>query len=61
LRQVPGKCDTSIKLLRHLALFHGASLRLCPVFFNGKMILPRQQPDNLASKVTAVLAGASLR
>ena len=58
--RVPSECNTGIKLLQRLAFLHHASLRLCPVFFDGKMILPREGPGDVASKVEAVLAGSSL-
>lgn len=58
--RVPRECNTGIKLLQRLAFFHRTSLNLCPVFFNGKMILPREGPGDLASKVAAMLAGSNL-
>jgi hypothetical protein len=57
---VPRECNTGIKLLQRLAFHHHASLRLCPVFFNGKMILPGEGPDDVVSKVATVLAGPNL-
>jgi hypothetical protein len=60
LRRVPSECNTGIKLLQRLAFLHRASLRLCPVFFNGKMILPREGPGDLAAKVDSMLAGSHL-
>lgn len=58
--RVPRECNTGSKLLQHLAFFHRTSLRLCPVFFNGKMILPREGPGDVASKVDTMLAGSNL-
>ena len=58
--QIPSECNTGIKLLRSLACFHRTSLRLCPVFFNGKMILPGEEPDDAANKVATMLAGTTL-
>ena len=58
--RVPRECNTGIKLLQHLASLHRASLNLCPVFFNGKMILSREGPGDLASKVDTMLAGPNL-
>jgi hypothetical protein len=58
--RVPSEGITGIKLLQRLAFLHRASLRLCPVFFNGKMILPREGPGDVVSKVDAMLAGSSL-
>jgi hypothetical protein len=60
LRRIPSECNTGIKLLQRLAFFHRASLRLCPVFFDGKMILPREGPDDLGCKVATMLAGSNL-
>ena len=58
--RVPRECNTGIKLLQRLAFFHRTSLNLCPVFFNGKMILPREGSDDAAGKVTVMLAGPNL-
>jgi hypothetical protein len=58
--RVPSECNTGIKLLQRLAFFHRTSLDLCPVFFNGKMILSREGSDDLACKVAAMLAGSNL-
>lgn len=58
--RVPRECNTGIKLLQRLAFLHRTSLRLCPVFFNGKMILPGEGPGDVASKVATMLAGSSL-
>lgn len=60
MRWVPGECNTGIKLLQRLTLLHRTSLRLCPVFFNGKMILPGEGPDDVVSKVATMLAGPNL-
>ena len=60
MRRIPSECNTGIKLLQRLAFFHRASLRLCPVFFDGKMILPREGPGDLASKVAPMLAGPNV-
>jgi hypothetical protein len=60
LRRVPGECSTGIKLLQRLAFLHRTSLRLCPVFFNGKMILPGEGPGDVVSKVATMLAGSNL-
>jgi len=58
--RIPGECNTGIKLLQRLAFFHRTSLNLCPVFFNGKMILPREGPGDLARKIESMLAGSNL-
>ena len=58
--RVPRECNTGIKLLQHLASLHRTSLNLCPVFFNGKMILSREGPGDLASKVATMLARPNL-
>jgi hypothetical protein len=58
--RVPRECSTGIKLLQRLAFFHHVSLRLCPVFFNGRMILPGEGPGVAAPKVDAMLAGSNL-
>jgi hypothetical protein len=58
--RVPSECNTGIKLLQRLAFFHRTSLDLCPVFFNGKMILPREGPDDAAGKVATMLAESNL-
>ena len=58
--RVPRECNTGIKLLRRLAFFRRTSLNLCPVFFNGKMILPREEPGDVANKVDTMLAGPNL-
>lgn len=55
-----GECITGIKLLQRLAFLRRTSLRLCPVFFNGKMILPGEGSDVVAGKVTIMLAGPNL-
>jgi hypothetical protein len=60
LRRVPDECNTGIKLLQRLAFLDRESLRLCPVFFNGKMMLPREGPDAVAGKVAAMLAESNL-
>lgn len=57
--RVPRECNTGIKLLQRLAFFHRTSLNLCPVFFNGKMILPREGPGDLARKIDSMLAGSN--
>lgn len=53
-----GECITGIKLLQRLAFLSPPSLRLCPVFFNDKMILSGDEPA--AGKVTIMLAGPNL-
>jgi hypothetical protein len=58
--RVPRECNTGIKLLQRLAFFHRTSLNLCPVFFNGKMILSREGPGDLARKVDTMLAKPNL-
>jgi hypothetical protein len=60
LRRVPDQCNTGIKLLQRLAFLDRASLRLCPVFFNGKMVLPGEGPGDLAGKVVTMLAESNL-
>jgi hypothetical protein len=60
LRRVPDECNTGIKLLQRLLFLDYSSLRLCPVFFNGKMILPGQGRGDLAGRVAAMLAEANL-
>jgi hypothetical protein len=55
-----GECITGIKLLQRLAFLSRTSLRLCPVFFNDKMILPGEGPEVAAGKVTIMLAGPNL-
>jgi hypothetical protein len=57
--RVPRECNTGIKLLQRLAFFHRTSLNLCPVLFNGKMILPREGPGDLARKIDSMLAGSN--
>jgi hypothetical protein len=58
LRPIPRECNTGIQLLQRLAFLHPASLRLCPVFFDGEMILPGEGPDDAAAKVATLLAGS---
>jgi len=61
LRRVPRECNTAIKLLQRLAFLRRTSLRLCPVFFDGKIILAGEGPGNVADKVDALLAGSNLQ
>ena len=58
--RVPSECNTGLKLLQRLAFFRRTSLNLCPVFFDGKMILPREGPGDVASKIATMLAGPNL-
>ena len=58
--RVPRECNTGIKLLQRLAFLDRASLRLCPVFFDGKVILPRVGPGDAAGKVDSMLAESNL-
>ncbi len=60
MRPIPCECNTGIQLLRRLAFLHRASLRLCPVFFDGEMMLPGEGPDDAADKVDTLLAGPQL-
>lgn len=45
-----------MKLLQRLASLQGGPLRLCPVFFNGKMILVGQAPEVAAPRVDVLQA-----
>ena len=58
--RVPSECNTGLKLLQRLAFFRRTSLNLCPVFFDGKMILPREGTGDVASKIATMLAGPNL-
>ena len=58
--RIPRTCNPGIKLMQRLAFFRRTSLRLCPVFFNGTMILPKEEPGDVAGKVAIILAESHL-
>ncbi|MBZ5627563.1 MAG: hypothetical protein LAO06_01710 [Acidobacteriia bacterium] len=49
-----GDCNTCMKAVYPLVCVHGASFRLCPVFFNGKLILRGGGLEDAARQVDIV-------
>ena len=56
----PLTCNTAIRLLRRIAHLHRASLRLCPLFLNGKLILRGEGPEQSARQVDTLLAPVAI-
>jgi hypothetical protein len=40
-----------------MAFLHGTTLRLCPVFFEGELVLRGEGPEDVLHRIEAMLAG----
>jgi hypothetical protein len=48
-----------MRLLQRLAFLHRESLRLCPVFFEGRLVLRGEGPEDVLHRIDAMLARGS--
>ena len=55
-----GHCNTAIRLLQRLAHLHRTSLRLCPLFFNDKLIRRGEGPEQAGRQVDTLLAPVAI-
>jgi hypothetical protein len=55
-RGIPSE-NARIRLLQRMAFLHRESVRLCPVFFDNKLILRGEGPEYVLQQINQMLAG----
>jgi hypothetical protein len=48
--------NASMRLLQQMSELHGESVRLCPLFFDGRLILPGEGSEDIRDRIEALLA-----